>query len=53
MLTKKFVSLIQRADAGILDLNQAADMLQVRPSARRSPGVSHLGPLETNFQPRA
>jgi hypothetical protein len=30
MLTKKFVDLIEKADGGILDLNQAADLLQVR-----------------------
>lgn len=30
MLTKKFLSLIEKAEDGILDLNQAADELQVR-----------------------
>jgi hypothetical protein len=34
MLTKKFVELIERADGGILDLNQAADLLQVRVTCR-------------------
>lgn len=30
MLTKKFIALINKADDGVLDLNHAADMLQVR-----------------------
>jgi transcription factor E2F3 len=30
MLTKKFINLINKADDGVLDLNHAADMLQVR-----------------------
>jgi len=29
MLTKKFINLIERAPGGVLDLNQAADALQV------------------------
>lgn len=29
MLTKKFIQLINKADDGVLDLNHAADMLQV------------------------
>jgi transcription factor E2F3 len=33
MLTKKFINLINKADDGVLDLNHAADMLQVRASA--------------------
>jgi hypothetical protein len=32
MLTKKFLNLINKADDGVLDLNHAADMLQVRES---------------------
>jgi hypothetical protein len=30
MLTKKFLNLIERAEDGILDLNHAAELLQVR-----------------------
>lgn len=30
MLTKKFINLINKADDGVLDLNHAADMLQVQ-----------------------
>lgn len=33
MLTKKFLNLIERAPGGILDLNEAADTLQVRAAA--------------------
>lgn len=31
-LTKKFLGLINKASDGVLDLNHAADMLQVRPA---------------------
>lgn len=33
MLTKKFLNLIQNAEEGIMDLNQAADILQARRGA--------------------
>lgn len=29
LLTKKFINLIKHADAGVLDLNKAADTLEV------------------------
>lgn len=41
MLTKKFIALINKADDGVLDLNHAADMLQVI----RNPALVMTHPL--------
>lgn len=41
-LTKKFISLINKASDGILDLNHAADMLQVGPKLLCAHVVQHV-----------
>jgi len=45
MLTKKFLNLIENAENGILDLNQAAELLQVRLAGGQGEGKGREGQL--------